>query len=83
MIILSFNYSKLLGRITEYYGTQYNFSIAMGISERSLSLKLNNKVSWKDSEIFKAVKLLKISKKEIHKYFFEVKVQEFELSNRI
>lgn len=77
---MCFNYSKLLGRITEKYGTQYNFSIAIGLSERSLSLKLNNKVPWKNTEILKAASLLKISKKEIHKYFFETKVQEFELS---
>lgn len=41
---MSYNYPKLLGRIVEKYGTQYNFSIAMGMSERSLFLKLNNKV---------------------------------------
>lgn len=75
---MCFNYSKLLGRITEKYGTQYNFSIAMGLSERSLSLKLNNKVSWKNTEISKAASLLKIPKKEMHKYFFDEKVQEFE-----
>lgn len=75
---MSFNYSKLLGRIVEKYGTQFNFSVAMGLSERTLSLKLNNKVPWKDSEILEATKLLKISKKEIHKFFFETKVQDVE-----
>ncbi|BDP83376.1 hypothetical protein EfmAA610_05860 [Enterococcus faecium] len=41
---MSFDYSKLSGKIVEKYGTQYNFSIALGLSERSLSLKLNNRV---------------------------------------
>ncbi|MFS7238180.1 DUF739 family protein [Carnobacterium divergens] len=77
---MCFIYRKLLGRITEIYGTQYNFSIAMGTSERTLSLKLNDKVPWKDEEIQKAIDLLGIPKKDIHKYFFETKVQEVEHS---
>ena len=28
-----FDYSKLSGRIVEKFGTQYNFAIAMGLSE--------------------------------------------------
>ena len=51
---MSFNYSKLLGKIIEEYGTQYNFALALGLSERSLSLKLNNKVRWKDTDIKKS-----------------------------
>lgn len=75
---MCFNYSKLLGRIVEKYGTQFNFSIAMGLSERTLSLKLNNKTPWKDFEILKAADLLKIPKREVHAYFFETKVQDIE-----
>ena len=55
---MSFNYSKLLGKITEEYGTQYNFALALGLSERSLSLKLNNKVRWNDTDINNALKIL-------------------------
>ena len=36
---MAYDYSKLLGRITEKFGTQARFSGAMGMSERSLSLK--------------------------------------------
>lgn len=50
----------------------------MGLSERSVSLKLNNKVPWKDTEIAKAVDLLEINPEEIPKYFFNHKVQTFE-----
>lgn len=67
---MSFNYSKLLGRITERYGTQYNFAKAMGISEHSLSVKLNNKTPWKATEIVKATELLKIDTDDIPSYFF-------------
>ena len=72
---MSFDYSRLNGRIVEKYGTQYNFAIALGISERSLSLKLNNKVSWKDKDIEKARRLLGIKEQDISKYFFTEKVQ--------
>jgi len=67
---LTFDYSELSGRIVAKYGTQYNFAIAIGLSERSLSLKLNNKVPWKNTEIMKAVDLLEINPNEIPQYFF-------------
>lgn len=71
---MCFDYSLLNGKIVEKYGTQYNFAIALGISERSLSLKLNNRVSWKDKDINKAIKLLDISIEDMYKYFFKQKV---------
>lgn len=73
---MSYDYSILLGKIVEKYGTQYNFSIAMGLSERSISLKLNDKVPWKDSEIIKATSLLELDITDIPKYFFRQKVHE-------
>lgn len=72
---MSFDYSTLSGRIVQMYGTQYNFASVLGISERSLSLKLNSKVFWKNSEIVKVCKLLEIRNEEIPKYFFKEKVQ--------
>lgn len=68
---MTFDYSNLSGRIVAKYGTQYNFAIAIGLSERSLSLKLNNKVPWKNTEIMKAVNLLEIEPEEIPIYFFK------------
>ena len=71
---MSNDYSKLLGKITEKFGTQAEFANAMGVSERSISLKLNNKVSWKDSEIAKAVDISELNPKDIPAYFFKYKV---------
>lgn len=67
---MTFDYSELSGRIVAKYGTQYNFAIAIGLSERSLSLKLNNKVPWKNTEIMRAVDLLDINPEDIPQYFF-------------
>ena len=36
---MSFNYSKLRGRIIEKFGTQGCFARKLGVSERTLSLK--------------------------------------------
>lgn len=72
---MAYDYSKLLGRITEKYGTQAQFSGAMGMSERSLSLKLNSKVAFKQPEIAKACSLLEIVDADIPAYFFTLKVQ--------
>ena len=70
-----YNLNKLKGRIIEKFGTQRNFAKAMGMSERTLSLKLDNQVDWKQSEIVKACELLEIPKEEIADYFFTLKVQ--------
>lgn len=72
---MAYDYSKLLGRITEKYRTQANFSGAMGLSERSLSLKLNGRVGFKQNEIAKACSLLGLTENDIPEYFFTLKVQ--------
>lgn len=72
---MPFDYSKLNGRIVQKYGTQLKFAEAMELSERSMSLKLNCKIGWKQSEILKACKLLEIAIVEIPDYFFCDRVQ--------
>lgn len=69
------DFSKLSGKIVEKYGTQYNFAIALGLSERSLSLKLNNRVGWRDEEIERAIELLELDLNDIPAYFFTNNVQ--------
>ena len=73
---VGFNYSKLRGRIVEIFGSQTEFSKAIKISERSLSLKMKGKVSWKQSEIVKAISLLGLKKDDIAEYFFTIKSQD-------
>lgn len=72
---MSMDYSKLKGRIVEKYQTQGNFANEINLSERSLSLKLNGVIDWKQTEIVKAVELLGIPMQEIDQYFFKTKVQ--------
>jgi len=71
---VSYNYAKLNGKIVEICGSQIEFAKQMGLSERSISLKLNNKRLWKQSEMLKASEVLGISLDDLHSYFFTVKV---------
>lgn len=69
---MPYNYSKLLGRIVEEVGTQYKFAEAIGLSERTVSLKLNGKVGWKQDEIKRACEVLNIDISEVCNYFFVI-----------
>lgn len=76
---MSFEYSKLRGKIKEVFNTQEAFAEAMEMSTTSISAKLNNKVEWSQKEIDKASEVLMIPKDEIPMYFFTPKVQQVEL----
>ena len=43
---MPYDYRKLRGRIKEKFGTQAEFSKNIGLSEVSVSNKLNNVVDW-------------------------------------
>lgn len=65
-----FNYSKLLGRIKEKFGTNEKFAKALGCSPQALSRKLNNKTPFTQKEIDKSADLLDIRIEDIDIYFF-------------
>lgn len=73
---MKFDYSKLNGRITEIFNSRKKFAKAMKLSERSISLKLNNQRYWKNNEITIACDLLRIPDNQIGDYFFKPEVQE-------
>lgn len=71
-----FDYGKLRGRIKEKCGTQSAFAGIIGLSDVSVSNKLNNNVDWGQEEIESAVYALDIPPAEIHSYFFTRKVEK-------
>ena len=73
-----FDYSKLIGRIIEKFGTRGAFAEAYGISENAMSQKLNGKMAITTDDIKKwcLPDFLDIACDEIGIYFFAVKVQE-------
>lgn len=70
---MNFDYSLLNGKIAEKYKTQRGFSRAIGISEHSISRKMNGIVAWKQEEMAQICQLLGIPASEIPLYFFSVK----------
>lgn len=74
-----FDYSKLKGRIVEILDNQSNYAKLLNLSETSITNKLNNKVDFSQTEIFKSIKILNIDLKEINAYFFTPKVEKSKL----
>ena len=73
---MSFDYSKLRGRIIEKFGSIKAFAEACGLSTVTMSKKLNGKVAVSPEDIVKwsAPELLDIQPSEYHLYFFVKKV---------
>ena len=74
---MAFDYSKLRGRIIEKFGTQKKFAQAMGVSDRTLSLKMNNAILFRQDEIAKATELLELSISDANEYFLLRKLKKF------
>lgn len=70
-----FDYSKLRGRIREKFNNECLFAKEMGLSQATMSNKLNNGSEWTDREIEKAIRLLGLTIKDIDQYFFEKKLE--------
>lgn len=77
---MQFDYSKLLGRIRERGHTQKSLATAIGMSEGTMSLKLNNEAYFGQKEMLKICDVLEIPYTEIGSYFFAEKVRNFRTS---
>ena len=72
---LRFDYSKLKGRIVEICGTQKAFAELLGITEATMTSKLNGYSWFTQEEIIKSCAILRIGYSEISVYFFTLIVQ--------
>lgn len=72
---VAYDYSKLRGKIVECYGSQASFAKKVELSERTLSLKLNGKIGFTQTDIESFVDALGIKRSEIQSYFFTINVQ--------
>ena len=72
-----FDYSKLIGRIIEKFGTRKAFAKAAGYSENTISKKLSGKITITTNDIteWSSSILLDIPYSDIPEYFFKLKVQ--------
>lgn len=71
---MKYDYSKLKGLIREKFGTQRKVAEKMGISPRSMSMKMTGKRFFQQDEISFLCKLLGIQATDIYDYFFTPKV---------
>lgn len=67
---MQYNYMKLRGKIIESYGSQKKFADKLGISENSISKKMQGKTGFSQDDIVKWSELLNIDKKDYSLYFF-------------
>lgn len=75
-----FDYSKLKGKIVEVLGNQSNYAKSLGLSETSITNKLNNAVYFTQGEIISSIDILHINLEDISTYFFTQKVEKTEQS---
>lgn len=73
---MEFDYSKLIGRIKEKFNNRNEFAKLIKLSSNSLSKKLNNKVAFTSTEIYRILNVLDIDIKEVSLYFYVPKVEK-------
>ena len=74
---VEFDFSRLIGRIVERFGSRRAFCVAAGMREAVLSSRVNNMSPFKDYEIYRfcGPELLDIKDDEVVAYFFTEKVR--------
>ncbi len=69
-----FDYSKLRGRIVEKYGSQRQFADKVGVSEQTITSKMNGRVAISQEDVVTWSELLDIEAVDIGAYFFAYKL---------
>ena len=72
---VTMDYSKLRGKIIEKCGSQKAFAELLGVTNTTLTLKINSKRYFTQQEILKSANILGILPEHISMYFFTKKVQ--------
>lgn len=67
---MRYEYRKLRGRITEIFGTQAAFALALGLSKNSVSKKLTGKTEFSQSDVEQWAKLLNIQRSDYGEFFY-------------
>ena len=63
-------YNKLKGRRIEKYGSQGKFAAALGMTENTVSRKMQDKVEFSKDDMVRWAELLDIDSSEFWDYFF-------------
>ncbi len=71
-----YDYSALLGRIVEKFGTRKRFAQALGMTPATFYSRISSDSYWDQAEIEKSCSLLDIAKEEIQRFYFTPKVHK-------
>lgn len=71
-----YDYSKLKGKIREFFATQSDYAQRLSISNTSLSNKLNNKTPFDQNEIVDSIDIFNLNLQETFDCFFNLKVDK-------
>lgn len=63
-------YNKLKGRIVEKFGSQAKFAAALGMTENTVSRKMQDKVEFSKDDMVRWAELLDIDSSKFWDYFF-------------
>jgi len=63
-------YNKIRGKIVEVFGSQREFAKAIGLSEQSVTAKLNGRTDLSQDDILKWADALNLEASDIGNYFF-------------
>lgn len=66
----TFDYSKLKGKIKEKCGSQKIFAERLGVTESTMTAKLNGNGYFNSAEILKSCQILDICMDDVSAYFF-------------
>ena len=69
---LRFDYAKLRGRIIEKCGAQMVFADRLGVTQGTLTSKLQGHTFFTQPEIFRSMDILDIDPSEVTLYFFTI-----------
>ncbi|MCF0162104.1 MAG: DUF739 family protein [Fusobacterium necrophorum] len=67
---MTYNHNKLRGKIKEVIGSEVKFAKLLGISQATLSAKLNNKSDFTRAQILMITEKLNLSQEEFYDVFF-------------
>lgn len=71
---MTFDYSKLRGRVIEKLGSSKVYADKLGISEIQLSKKMNNRAGFSQADIIQSCTILDIATQDIGSFFYVLKV---------
>jgi len=73
---MEYDYSALIGRIIEKYGTRARFADAIGMSRATFYSRMACDSYWDQAEIERSCFLLGIAKNDIQRFYFTPKVHK-------